>query len=264
MTNTHLWLILLAVNYCMIGLSFKLFRMYGLFAWIALASILANIQVVKTIELFGMVTTLGNIMYGTSFLATDIISECYSEEEASKAVKVGMFSIVATTVIMQICLRFEPHASDTSHAALSSIFSIMPRIALASITAYFISQNFDVWFYNYLKIKFPKHLWLRNNGSTMTSQLIDNVIFTLLAFWGVFEFAILWQIFASTYALKWIVALCDTPVIYWAKSLHDRDLKDEGEKNGGSGEQAPRSKKNHRSSDSETACENSLAASTLG
>ncbi len=261
MTNTHFWLILLVVNYFLIGLSFKLFRMYGLFAWIALASILANIQVVKTIELFGMVTTLGNIIYGTSFLATDIISECYSEEEARKAVKIGMFSIIATTVIMQICLMFEPHASDMAHGALSSIFSIMPRIALASITAYFVSQNFDVWFYNYLKIKFPRHLWLRNNGSTMVSQMIDNIIFTLMAFWGVFELEILWQIFASTYALKWIVALCDTPVIYWARALHQRD---QGSPDSGNGHKMPSHEAVQINSDSETACENSLAESALG
>lgn len=261
MTNTHFWLILLVVNYFMIGLSFKLFRMYGLFAWVALASILANIQVVKTVELFGMVTTLGNIIYGTSFLATDIISECYSEEEARKAVKIGMFSIIATTVIMQVCLMFEPHASDMAHGALSSIFSLMPRIALASIAAYFISQNFDVWFYNFLKIKFPAHLWLRNNGSTMVSQLIDNTIFTLLAFWGVFELDILWQIFASTYALKWIVAVCDTPVIYWARSLHQRDQSSKG---GGNDNEKQALNESQSRSSSENACENSFAESALG
>ena len=155
MTNNHIWVLLLLVNYLLMGLSFRLFRIYGLFAWVALASVLANIQVGKTIELFGMVTTLGNIVYGTSFLATDILSECYSEKEARQAVKIGMFSMLATTAIMQVCLLFEPHASDTMHGPLHSIFSVMPRIAFASITAYFISQNFDVWFYNYLITRSP-------------------------------------------------------------------------------------------------------------
>ncbi len=220
MTNNTIWLVLLVVNYGLIALAFKFFRQHGLFAWITLASILANIQVVKTIELFGFVTTLGNIMYGTSFLATDILSECYGEEEAKKGVFIGIFSIVATTLIMQICLWFAPHSSDTSSVALNTIFSLLPRIAFASITAYVISQNFDVWFYGYLRSRYPEKLWLRNNLSTMTSQLIDNTIFTLIAFWGVFPTDVVMQIFATTYVMKWLVALLDTPVIYWARSVH--------------------------------------------
>ena len=222
MSNNTIWLILLFVNYGMIALAFKYFRHHGLFIWITIASILANIQVVKTIELFGFVTTLGNIMYGTSFLATDILSECYGEEEAKKGVRIGIFSIIATTVIMQICLWFAPHSSDTTSGALNAIFSLLPRIAFASITAYIISQNFDVWFYNRLKLRYPNQLWLRNNVSTMSSQLLDNTIFTLLAFWGVFSADVIWQIFATTYVMKWVVALLDTPVIYWAKSVHGK------------------------------------------
>ncbi|HAE37942.1 MAG TPA: hypothetical protein DCG57_04785 [Candidatus Riflebacteria bacterium] len=224
MSNNTVWLILLLLNYSLLAIAFKYFRKYGLFAWITLASILANIQVIKTIELFGFVTTLGNIMYGTSFLATDILCECHGKEEAQKGVKIGIFSIIATTLIMQVCLWFAPHASDTSSAALDAIFSLLPRIAFASITAYLISQNFDVWFYSYLKERYPQQLWLRNNLSTMTSQLIDNTIFTLLAFWGVFPTDVIWQIFATTYVMKWLVALFDTPVIYWAKACHARNL----------------------------------------
>ena len=227
MSNNTIWLILLVLNYGLIAIAFRYFKNYGLFAWITLASILANIQVIKTIELLGFVTTLGNIMYGTSFLATDILCECYGKEEAQKGVKIGIFSIIATTLIMQVCLWFAPHASDTSSAALNAIFSLLPRIAFASITAYMISQNFDVWFYNYLKQKYPQHLWLRNNLSTMSSQLIDNTIFTLLAFWGVFPTDVIWQIFATTYVMKWLVALFDTPVIYWAKAYHTSSLANE-------------------------------------
>ena len=253
MTNDMIWLVLLAVNYLLLALSFRLFRANGLFAWVALSSILANIQVVKTIELFGMVTTLGNIIYGTSFLATDILSECYSEKEANAAGKIGIFGRVAPPGILRTCLRFEPHSSDAAQGAVHSLLPVMPRIAIASITAYCVSQNFDVWFYNYLKIRFPEHLWVRNNGSTMLSQLIDNVIFTVLAFWGVFELDVLLQIFASTYLLKWIVALCDTPVIYWARAFHRSSIKTDISEGSDQGNCI-----------AATACENSLADSALG
>jgi len=229
MTNNYLWLILLFFNYFFIAVSFRLFKKNGMFAWIALSSILANIQVVKTIELFGFVTTLGNIMYGTSFLATDILSECYGEKDAHEGVKIGIFSILATTVIMQLCILFIPHESDITSKALHQIFSLLPRIAAASIVAYLISQTFDVWFYNYLKQRYQDKLWLRNNLSTMVSQLIDNTIFTFLAFWGVFPVDVIWQIFVTTYMMKWLVALLDTPVIYWA-ARHYKNTADSAKK----------------------------------
>lgn len=224
MSNISLWLLLLLVNYIGIIVAFKCFKKAGLFAWIALASILANIQVTKTIEMFGLVTTLGNIIYGSSFLATDILNECYSEKDAKRGVYIGIFSIIMTTIIMTICLSFTPHSSDLASKSLDVIFSFLPRITLASVLAYVISQNFDVWFYDFLKRKYPSSLWLRNNLSTMTSQLIDNVIFTLIAFWGLFEWEIIIQIFIATYIMKVLVALFDTPVIYLARYLHENDL----------------------------------------
>lgn len=225
MNNNFWWLILLVVNYLGLVSAFKLFKKQGMFAWIAMASILANIQVIKTIEIFGFVTTLGNIIYGSSFLATDILSECYSEKEARQGVFIGIFTILVTTVIMQVCLQFQPHPTDIANEALDTIFSILPRITIASIIAYFFSQTFDVWLYNYLKTKFPKYLWLRNNGSTMVSQLIDNMLFTLIAFYGVFTNEVVIQIFVTTYLMKWLVALFDTPFLYWARNLHLEDQK---------------------------------------
>lgn len=222
--NNYIWFLMLFVNYSFITLAFRFFKKEGLFAWVVLSSVLANIQVLKTVELFGFVTTLGNIIYGTSFLATDILGECYSKKEAKKAVWMGVFALVATTVVMQISLWFYPHSSDVIQGPLSAIFGIMPRIMISSITAYICSQHFDVWFYHRLKEKFPAKLWIRNNFSTMISQLLDNIIFTLMAFWGVFELEVLWQIFISTYLLKWVVAFLDTPVIYWAKNYHQRKV----------------------------------------
>jgi hypothetical protein len=220
MSNDKLWLVLLAVNYTLLITAFKLFKREGLYLWIAMASILANIQVIKTVEIFGYVTTLGNVIYGSSFLATDILSECYSEKEARKGVFVGIFTIIATTLIMQVCLRFVPHPTDIANAALDQIFSILPRITVASVIAYLISQNFDVWFYSFIRKRFPDYLWLRNNGSTMVSQLIDNLLFTSIAFWGVFAWSVITEIFIVTYLMKWIVAVLDTPFIYWAKKMH--------------------------------------------
>jgi len=229
MINEIWWIVLLLVSFLGITLAYRFFGKVGLYGWMAMSVIVMNIQVMKTINIFGFVTALGNIIYGTSFLVTDILSENYSYREARRAVWVGFFILVATTVIMQICLGFVPDASDSLSPALQQIFSLLPRIAVASLTAYIISQLHDVWAFEFWKRMFKgRHLWLRNNFSTMTSQLIDNVIFTWIAFvgvfglfgWGqVFSWDIIFQIFIVSYIMKFIVSLVDTPFIYWSKVI---------------------------------------------
>ncbi len=193
--------------------------------WIPISVIVANIQVIQTVKLFGLVATLGNIVYATSFLVTDILSENYGKNEAKKAVWIGFFSLISMTILMNVALHFLPLGGDefaqTTHEATSTIFKLMPRIAVASLIAYLISQRHDVWAFHFWKNRFPhkKHLWLRNNLSTMISQLLDSSVFVLLAFYGVFENAILWEIFLTTYFLKWIVAAADTPFVYWARNI---------------------------------------------
>jgi len=229
MLNELLWLLLLLATFIIQILAYRFFGKNGLYAWIAVAIILANIQVMKTIGFFGLVTALGNIIYGTTFLTTDILSENYGKKEAKKAVWIGFFMLISITIIMQLCLLFTPHESDTLSPALQQIFGLLPRIAIASLTAYLISQFYDVWFFNFLKQKMKgKYLWLRNNLSTMVSQLIDNIIFTWIAFvgffglfgWGqVFEWSIIIQIFVVSYIMKWIVAVFDTPFVYLSKRI---------------------------------------------
>jgi len=99
----------------------------------------------------------------------------------------------------------------------------MPRIAFASLVAYVASQNHDVWAYHFWKRKTNgRFLWLRNNASTMVSQLIDSVVFCVIAFWGAFPFAVFLQILATTYLFKWLVALFDTPFIYLGRRIARR------------------------------------------
>ncbi len=226
MSNEILWLIFALANFSLIALSYKLFGKTGLFAWIAMGTILANIQVTKTIDfnIFGihLVATLGNIMYGTLFLVTDSLGEKYGVKDARKAVYIGFFSLLATVIIMQFSIWFIPNIDDFANDSIVTIFSLLPRIALASLSAYIVSQLFDVYMFQKIKSKYPgdKFLWLRNNGSTLLSQLIDTTIFVPIAFIGLFEFDIVVSIFITTYFIKVIVAALDTPFIYLIKKIN--------------------------------------------
>jgi len=220
MLNEILWFGLLFFCLSAVIIIYRLFGRTGLYIWTGVAIIIANIQVLMTVEIFGMVTALGNVTYSSIFLITDILNENHTKKDAQKAVWVGFFVLIATMVIMQITILFEPYESDIISEHLKEIFKFFPRIVLASLVAYLISQNHDVWFFARLKKRHErKYLWLRNNLSTFTSQLLDNLIFTLIAFVGLYSWGDIGQIFLTSLILKVIVAALDTPYVYLARRI---------------------------------------------
>lgn len=216
MTNEVLWGILLLANFALILLTWFIWGREGMLVWIAIAGIAANLQVSKTIMVFGLTATLGNIVYAGSFLATDILSERFGKTEARKGVWIGFFSILAFTALMQLALLFHPAPSDATQVHLVALYGLLPRIVFASLLAYLVSQRHDIWAFHFWKERFPGPLWLRNNMSTIVSQLIDSVLFSVVAFWGVFPSGILLEIVVTTYLLKLLVAILDTPFLYIA------------------------------------------------
>jgi len=220
MSNEILWIVFLLLDLSAATLIFKYFRKEGLYFIIGINIILCNIQVMKVVEIFSVTVTLGNIMYGSIYFATDLLNEFYGRKEAYRGVLVGFIALIMMTVFMQLSLMFTPAPDDFINPALVEIFSLMPRIALASITAYIVSQIHDVWIYSIYKAKTRgKYLWLRNNLSTMVSQLIDSAIFVFIAFWGLFPRDIFISIFITTYIIKFIVAALDTPFIYICRKI---------------------------------------------
>ncbi|AEH51547.1 queuosine precursor transporter [Pseudothermotoga thermarum] len=200
-------------------LIFRLFGRSGLMAYVVLNTVLCNIEVLKIVELFGITSTLGNAIYGTTFLATDILSEFYGKKHSQKAVWLGFISLIMMTAVMQFAILMKPSPVDTASPHLEYIFGMMPRIAAASLTAYLVAQMHDVWAFEFWKkVTKGKHLWLRNNLSTMVSQAIDTVVFCTIAFVGLYDARTFMEILFTTYIFKWIVALLDTPFIYLARS----------------------------------------------
>ena len=113
--------------------------------------------------------------------------------------------------------------------AIAAVFSNTPRMICASLTVYAVSQFFDVWLYHkwwdFTNKRFGdrrRFLWLRNNGSTLISQIVNTLLFTLLAFWGTYDGATIWSIFASSYLIFIFTSLMDTPFVYWARHISDK------------------------------------------
>ena len=220
MSNELLWLIYIFLDFSIAMIFFRFFKKEGLYAIIVMNIILCNIQVVKLIDIFGITATLGNLLYGGIFWATDMLSEIYGKKEAKKGVMLGFLALFMMTIIMNYALFFHPSKVDVMDSHLRAVFSLMPRIAIASLIAYWISQTHDVWAYHFWKTKTDgKHLWLRNNFSTLVSQALDSLIFTIIAFVGVYSFSDILQILLTTYLLKLLVAIFDTPFLYMGKRL---------------------------------------------
>lgn len=226
MKNELLWGLMLLVNFFSIIFIYKKFGKIGLYIWIPISTILANIQVVLFVKLFGFSTTLGNILYAGGFLVTDILAENYGKKHAQKAVYIGFFSLIITSVIMKIAVSFTPLDNNSPlFLGVKQIFDFMPRLIVASLVAYFLSQLHDIWAYEFWRKRYTKtkHIWIRNNASTLVSQFLDNFIFTIIAFYGVEPFSVLKEIFVSTYIIKFIIAVSDTPFVYLANYMKKKN-----------------------------------------
>lgn len=207
---------------------YRLFGKHGLFAFSATATVLANIEVLILVDAFGMEQTLGNVMFASTYLITDILSENESKKDASKAVYIGIFTSIAMLVLTQLWMLFTPAASDFVMPSIKQIFSTTPRLMLASILGYAVSQRFDVWLYHaWWKLTARggdsrRMLWLRNNGSTLVSQLINTILFTTVAFLGRYDAATFISIMVSSYVIYIFTSLLDTPIVYIARIMKEK------------------------------------------
>ena len=198
----------------------KLFGKTGLFLWIGLASVLANIQVVKSIEVFDISATVGNVMFASVFLATDLLRECYGKEEAKKGVYIGATSIILYLVCTQLTLLYAPASFDISQSAMETLFSLSIRVCAASLLMYVIANLLDVYIYDKLHCYFEgRKLWLRNNVSTIICNCLENFGFVFLAFAGVYPIEEVLMIAVSTCIIEIGIALCDTPFLYIGRKL---------------------------------------------
>lgn len=211
---------------------FKAFKLQGLYSWTVIATICANIEVLILIRAFGMEQTLGNVMFASSFLITDIVSEIYGKREANRAVNIGILTSISFIVLSQIWLMYTPSQNDSAMEHIKAIFSNTPRLMIVSFLVYAVSQKLDVWLYHkwwaFTDRRFGKHdrfLWLRNNGSTLISQLINTVIFNIGAFWGTYDSKTLLSIVISGYLIYVVTSLLDTPFVYWARKIARKSSK---------------------------------------
>lgn len=208
---------------------FRFFGKNGIFAWTVICTIAANIEVLILVHAFGMDTTLGNVIFASSFLATDIMSEIYGKKEANRCVKIGIAANITFILISQSWFLYIPSENDVMSESIRAVFANTPRVMISSLVAYAICELYDVWAYHFLwawsEKKFGdkrRFLWLRNNGSTLVSQLINTLAFNLLAFTGVYPPSVIVEILIFGYGIFIVTSILDTPFLYLARHIAEK------------------------------------------
>ena len=233
----YTWIFFLFFCFLAVLTFLKFFGEVGLYVYSVIAIIAANIQVLKLVKFsfFSEPIALGTTLFASTFLCTDILAEHYGAKKARINVLIGFAGFLLMTLLMLFTLGFKPldytTAGENYTWALSiqdnllDIFLPFPTFFVASMAAYLCSQFFDVWFFGWIsKLTNKRFLWLRNNLSTMTSSLIDNFIFSILA-WIIFNpnpldfTTVLFTFILGTYILRVLIALIDTPFVYLSKFL---------------------------------------------
>lgn len=230
MNNEIMLIMSVFIIYGMVLLWFYFFGKNGLFGFTVFATITANIEVMLFIKAFGLEQTLGNVLFGATFLATDILSELYGKKYSKKAVYIGLLTSICFIILSQSWFFYTPVFDDGVFDSFKTIFKNTPRLMFSSILVYLISQIFDVYIYHKfweLTTKFTndkrKFLWLRNNMSTLTSQLLNSFLFTIFAFYGTQNLKTIFTIFLSSYTIFIITSVLDTPIIYFARYLYENN-----------------------------------------
>ena len=228
--NELFLIITLLVSFGGTILFLKVFGKGGLFAWIGIATVFANIEVTIVVHAFGMDQTLGNTLFAATFLATDILSELYGKKEANKGVLAGILTSLTFILLSFLWVHYIPAQSDWASEFVLGLFSNTPRMLLSSLIAYVVSEFIDVTLYHaWWKLtekktgSHTKMLWFRNNFSTLISQLVNIVLFNFGAFLGIYSFKELLAITASCYVIYVATSLLDTPFVYIARKIVKKD-----------------------------------------
>ena len=188
------------------------------------AMLSANIMATKLFSLKGIAMPAGVLAYPITFLMTDVINEVFGKSQANRTVKYGFWANILMTTLLSISIKLPPFMHWDNQDAYKLVLGSVPRVMGAGLLTYLISQSLDVKLFNILKVRHNgKHLWIRNNISTIVSQLVDSFLFIFLAFYGTMPLNNLVSTALLQFGVKVILALIDTPFCYWLVRWAERD-----------------------------------------
>ena len=224
MNNEIILILEVLITFSLLLFVKRFFGKVGLIAWVAIATVLANIITAKNSSIAGLNVAIGTVMFASTFLATDILTECYTKEDAKKAVYIGLFSNVILILSTQIALWYSPSMIDYADESMRTLFSLNIRISASSAVMYFVSNMADIYIFNAIKNRMNgRKLWLRNNVATILCNCLENFGFIFFAFVGIYDLPTIFEIAISTSIVEFVVALLDTPFLYTARKITSKE-----------------------------------------
>ncbi len=199
---------------------------HALVAFVCISSLLANLFVLKQITLFNTNATGSDAFAIGATLGLNLIQEYVGKKLARQTIWFTFFFLLFYLIMSQLHLSFSPSPFDSNHRHYAALLDVMPRIAIASFSTFLIAQMCDYLLYGFLrKLWHKRFIVVRNMLSLLTSQLIDTVLFTYLALYGIIEE--LNQIILISYTIKVIVIVLSSPFIKLAARIaHPHKITD--------------------------------------
>lgn len=191
---------------------------HALTAWIALVSLLANLFVLKQIEILGLTATASDIFSVANLLGLNLLQERFGRKVARQAIWVSFSCLLFFTVMSQIHLFYEPSPNDVAHAHYYSLLSIAPRLALSSLVTFLLVDLFDSRLFGMIREKYPHIPMLWASFFTMSvSQLLDTVMFSFLGLYGLVNAVM--DVIVFCYIVKFIAIANTLPFTYLSKRI---------------------------------------------
>lgn len=203
----------------------RFYGIHGLYIYNAVAIIAGNIQVLKLayFPFWGESLALGTIVFATTYLVSDILTEIYGQKIAQDGVWLCFSAQILLTLMMVLALGYIPAAEDTAHGAMALLFTPSLRLFISSLIAFAVSQLFDIWVFQRVReLTHNRRLWLRMVFSVLLAGLLDNIIFSFLAWYLLnpepFGVADIWNRYVfGTYVARILVAGVSVPTIYYCR-----------------------------------------------
>lgn len=241
--NSILFFVSILLCFGLLFLAKKLFGKAGLYVWIVIATILANIETLKIVSMLGFNdVVLGTVSFASVFLAGDILAVCYGYKASKKGVYIGLFTSIAFLILIQLTLLFIPSSIDYIDESLKMVFgldSVYIWVTLASILMFFLSNLLNVYLFDRLRNKLKdRKLWVVSNVSTIIANCFENFCFVLLGYYllqliftgnTIYDFVTCLVMAGTTSLMELVIAIFGTPFLYLAKSKLGKEI--EWEKN---------------------------------
>ena len=189
-----------------------------LFALFVACMVMVNTLGTKITTIAGVRVSVGIFFVPVLFLVTDIVGEVFGRKEASRFVNMATIMLVLLFVMMAVCIAVKPNEQWGMQEQYAQVFGSSIRMTIASLVSFVVAQQLDVFMFAFWgRITKGKHLWIRNNLSTIVSQLIDTTIFEFIAFWHLndkFTTGYIFSLILPYWLFKVVFALLDTPLCY--------------------------------------------------